>query len=173
MKKFILLLFITLPSPLLAQSLFDKLENNDKIKSLVVNEKMFELMSKVKIDINDKEMQQYLSLLKKLDELKVYKTEDLKLVNEMKNTVVSYLKINPLDELMRMHNDGKNVKFYAKSSLNSSNVKELLMFIEGDTKNTTTVILSLKGDFNLDEIALLTDKMSIPGGEDLKKVTKK
>ena len=32
--------------------------------------------------------------------------------------------------------------------------------------------MSLIGNFDLNEISILTDKMRIPGGEDLKKATK-
>jgi hypothetical protein len=35
---------------------------------------MFELMSKVKVDASDKETQQYMNLIKKLDNLKVLTT---------------------------------------------------------------------------------------------------
>ena len=45
------------------------------------------------------------------------------------------------------------------------------MFIEG-AKNGDTVLMSLTGNFDLNEISVLTDKMRIPGGDDLKKATK-
>lgn len=173
MKKLVIVLFVVLPSFMFAQTLFDKYEDNDKIKSFIVKEKMFEMMSKVKVDAKDKEMQQYLNLLKKLDNLKVFITQDVKLSADMKSTVSSYLKSNPLDELMRMNTDGKNVKIYIKSGANSSIVKELLLFMEGDLKDTPTVILSLTGDFNLDEISSLTERMNLPGKEELKKASKK
>jgi hypothetical protein len=45
------------------------------------------------------------------------------------------------------------------------------MFIEG-SKSNETVLMSLTGNFDLNEISILTDKMRIPGGDDLKKATK-
>jgi hypothetical protein len=45
------------------------------------------------------------------------------------------------------------------------------MFIEGG-KSNETVLMSLTGNFDLNEISILTDKMRIPGGDDLKKATK-
>ena len=59
-----------------------------------------------------------------------------------------------------------------KSGSTDTQVKELLMFIEDGSKADETVLMSLTGDFALSEIAILTDKMKIPGGEDLKKATK-
>ena len=157
-----------------AQGAFDKFEDKADVASVVVNKKMFEMMSKVKADPKDKEMQQYFNLLKKLDNLKVFTTSNAKLGADMKATVNSYLKSNPLEELMRVNGDGKNVKIYVKSGTNENIVKELLMFIEGaNMKDASTIVLSLTGNFSLDEISMLTEKMNLPGGDDLKKASKK
>ena len=155
-----------------AQGAFDKFEDKEGVASVIVNKKMFEMMSKVKVDAKDKEMQQYMNLLKKLDNLKVFTTSNAKLGADMKATVNSYLKSNPLEELMRVNGDGKNVKIYVKSGASSNQVKELLMFIEGANAKNETVLLSLTGNFDLDEISALTEKMKLPGGDSLKKASK-
>lgn len=173
MKKIAILLLVVLPTFLYAQTSFDKFEDKDGVNSVIVSKKMFELMSKVKVDAKDKEMQQYLSLLKKLDNLKVFTTNSSKMSSDMKSSVTSYLKSNPLEELMRANSDGKNVKIYIKSAGSSSIVKELLLFMEGDLKDTPTVILSLTGEFDLEEISSLTERMNLPGKEELKKASKK
>lgn len=151
------------------QSLFDKFEDQDKITAIIVNKKMFELMSKMKV--SDKETQQYVDLIRKLDMLKVFVTEsDLK-ANEMKAVADKYLKSANLDELMRVNQGGKSVKIYVRSGGKDTQVKELFMFVEGTPKEQT-VLLSLTGDFDLNDISLLTDKMNLPGGDDLKKASK-
>ena len=40
------------------------------------------------------------------------------------------------------------------------------------TDNDDTVLMSLTGDFDLNEISTLTNKMNIPGGDVLKKASK-
>ena len=175
MKNLVVVIAFLLSSAVsFAQGTFDKFEDKDGVATVVVNKKMFEMMSKVKVDVKDKEMQQYMNLLKKLDNLKVFTTSNTKIAADMKTTVNSYLKSNPLEELMRVNNDGKTVKIYVKSGANENIVKELLMFIEGaNMKDASTIVLSLTGNFNLDEISVLTEKMSLPGGDDLKKASKK
>jgi len=90
---------------------------------------------------------------------------------DMKVTSDKYLKTAGLDELMRINEKGKNVKIYVKSGSSDQQVKELLMFIEGSGKEET-VLMSLTGNFDLDELSALTDKMNLPGGAELEKAGK-
>jgi hypothetical protein len=111
-------------------------------------------------------------LMKKLDNLKVFTTTNTKIAADMKLSAEKYMKTAGLEELMRVNDSGKNVKIWVKSGSTDTQVKELLMFIEDASKADETVLMSLTGDFALSEIAILTDKMKIPGGDDLKKATK-
>lgn len=172
MRKFIITVVVVLVSnTFFGQSVFDKFDGQDDVTSIIVNKKMFELMSKVKMDATDKQAQQYLNLIKKLDNLKVFTTKSTRVENEMKAAADKYIKTSGLEELMRVNENGRNIKILVKSGASDSQVKELLMFIEG-AKNDDTVLMSLTGDFDLNEISVLTDKMRIPGGDDLKKATK-
>ncbi|CAM4101721.1 DUF4252 domain-containing protein [Flavobacterium sinopsychrotolerans] len=171
-KKIMLtLVFVFVSSPFFAQAAFDKFDGQDDVTSIIVNKKMFDLMSKVKVDASDKETQQYLSLIKKLDNLKVFTTKSTRVEGEMKVVADKYIKSAGLEELMRVNENGRNIKILVKSGSTDSQIRELLMFIEG-AKNDDTVLMSLTGNFDLNEISVLTDKMRIPGGDDLKKATK-
>ena len=171
-KNFIITLFFALASQAFyAQSAFDKFDGQDDVTSVIVNKKMFDLMSKVKVDASDKETQQYINLIKKLDYLKVFTTKNSKIEADMKNTADKYIKTAGLEELMRVNDGGRNVKISVKSGATDSQVKELLMFIDG-AKTNETVLLSLTGNFDINEISVLTDKMKLPGGADLKKASK-
>ena len=173
MKKIIITILVALVSnTFFAQTAFDKYDGQDGVTSIVVNKKMFQMMSSVKVDANDKETQQYLSLIKKLDNLKVFTTTNTKLSADMKSTTEKYVKTAGLEELMRVNDGGKNVRILVKSGSTDNQVKEVLMFIENASKQNETVLMSLTGSFDLSEIAILTDKMKIPGGDDLKKATK-
>ncbi len=169
MKKVILITLLVLASNGFAQSVFDKFDNQDDITTVIVNKKMFSLLSKV--NPTDKESKQYIELIKKLDNLKVFVTSSDKKADDMKATADKYIKTSGLDELMRINNKGKNVKIFVKSGANDTQIKELLMFIEGSGKEES-VLMSLTGNFNLDELSALTDKMNLPGGDELKKAGK-
>mgnify|MGYP006343492975 FL=1 len=172
-KKVLLTLIVVLSSnTFFAQSAFDKFDGQDDVTSIIVNKKMFELMSKVKVDASDKETLQYMNLIKKLNNLKVFTTQSTRVQGEMKSSFDKYIKTAGLEELMRVNDNGKSVKIMVKSGAKDSQVKELLMFVEGG-KGDDTVLMSLTGDFDLNEISILTDKMNIPGGDDLKKASKK
>lgn len=168
---FLSILFVFMASPLFAQGAFDKFDGQDDVTSVIVNKKMFEMMSKVKVDVSDKEMQQYHRLIKKLDNLKVFTTKSARVEAEMKATAERYMKTANLEELMRVNDNGRSIKILVKSGAKDTQIRELLMFIDGG-KGEDSVLMSLTGDFDLNEISVLTDKMRFPGGDDLKKATK-
>jgi peroxiredoxin len=173
MKKIIITVVVALVSnAFFAQSAFDKYDGQENVASIIVNKKMFQMMGSVKVDANDKETQQYLDLMKKLDNLKVFSTTNAKVSADMKSTTDKYIKTAGLEELMRVNDSEKNLKIWVKSGSTNSQIKELLMFSEKPNKENETVVMSLTGDFNLSEVSVLTDKMKIPGGDDLKKATK-
>ena len=168
-KLFFTLVVILSTSTFFGQTAFDKFDGQEEITSVIVNKKMFALLSKMKVE--DKETQQYVNLIKKLDNLKVFVTTNNKKADEMKLTSDKYIKSAALEELMRINEKGKSVKIFVKSGASDSQVRELLMFIEGSGKEET-VLMSLTGDFDLNELSVLTDKMKLPGGDDLKKASK-
>jgi hypothetical protein len=161
-----------LPTFFFGQAAFDKFDGQDDVTSIIVNKKMFQMMVSFKTDNKDKDNQQYLDLIKKLDNLKVFTTNSTRVTADMKVTSEKYMKSAGLEELMRVNDNGKNIKISVKSGTNDSQIKELLMFMEGSSKGNQTVLMSLTGDFDLNEISVLTDKMRIPGGDELKKATK-
>lgn len=173
MKKYIIPFVILLYSSVFfAQASFDKYNDQDDVRTVVVNKKMFDLMSKVKVDASDQETQKYMTLIKKLDNLKVYSTNNAKRAQDMKGTAEKYVKSAGLEELMLVNENGKNIKISVKSAASGGTINELLMFIDGANNTDETVLMSLTGNFDLNEISILTDKIRIPGGDDLKKATK-
>lgn len=170
MKKIILIFAFALASGhLFAQSVFDKFDDNEKITTVIVNQKMFKMMGDTAA--KDKDAREFMALAKKLTGLKVYVTTDNKLSDDMKVTSDRYIKTAALEELMRINDKGQNIKIFVKSGAKDTQVKELMMFIEGSGKSQT-VLLSLTGNFDLDELSALTDKMKLPGGEQLNKAGK-
>lgn len=170
-NKILLTLAVILStSTIFAQSVFDKFDGQEDIATVIVNKKMFSLLSKM--EVKDKEEQQYVNLIKKLDNLKVFVTNSDKKADDMKAVSDKYVRTSALEELMRVNEKGKSVKIYVKSGATDSQVKELLMFVEGAGPKDQTILMSLTGDFDLNELSVLTDKMKLPGGDDLKKASK-
>src|SRR5690606_14584419 len=97
---------------------------------------------------------------------------DTKNRTDMKATVDKYLGTKKMEKLMRDSDAGKNEKIYVNSGGSKTQVKELLMYIDGKGSDES-VIVSVTGNFDLNDISALVDKMNIPGGEELKKASKK
>lgn len=169
MKKLFMTILLMMPMVFFAQGPFDKFDGQDDVTSVIVNKKMFQMMGNVK----NKESQQYLNLIKKLDNLKVFTTSNTRVTSEMKAAADKHIKSAGLEELMRVNDKGQNIRIMVKSGSGETIVKELLMFIEGAGKDNETVLMSLTGEFDLNEISMLTEKMNLPGGEQLNKAKSK
>ena len=83
---------------------------------------------------------------------------------------------------MEVKDDGTEVKFYVQEGKDADHVKELLIFvtgidkkmddkieINGKQRKIETVVVSMTGDIDLNEISKLTQQMNIPGGQHLDK----
>lgn len=172
MKKIIIYVALMVSSLAFSQNAFDKLEDKEGVESIVVSKKMFEMMSKVKVDAKDKEMQQYMNLLKKLDNLQAVYTSQSKLSGDLNGAVSSYLKANPLESITTTTQDGNVIKVFGKTDANQTNVKEVLVVVNGDFNGVKTSVLNIKGDFPLSEVALIVKKLNIPGADVLNKISK-
>lgn len=176
MKKLaIVLVLAVLPYVSNAQNNFDKYESMDGVSSVIVTSKMFKLLSKIDIESKDKEVQEYMNLVEKIDNIKVFATDNDDVGKKMKADVAKYLKSSTLDELMRVNSDGKNVKFYSKPGRDEDHVSELFMFLDGVKENgngPNTVVLTITGDIDLKQVSKIADHLNVPGGEELKNVKK-
>tara|TARA_R100001369_G_scaffold92711_1_gene139278 strand:+ start:9776 stop:10369 length:594 start_codon:yes stop_codon:yes gene_type:complete len=169
-KNIIAVLVAVLPFIGFSQSMFDKFEDLDNVSAVVVNESMFKLLSKINVEVDDKEAQDFMDIAQNLKNLKVFITEDKKISADMQVTMEKYLKSSSLQELMRVKDKDANVKFYIKSGKDEDHVSELLMFVTGikngnveiNDRKFETVLLSLTGDIDLNKIGSLTQKMNLP-----------
>lgn len=174
MKKFSLaILALILPFISGAQT-FDKYESMKEVDAVVVTSKMFKLLTKIDLNADDPETQAYIDLIENLREMKVLSTTKENIRQQMALDVASYIKKGSMEELMRVSEDGKTVRFYYKPGKNDDYVSQLFMFMEGEDKNKPmSVILNITGEINLAQVSKLANDFKIPGGEELEKVETK
>ena len=176
MKKLtILIALILAPMVASAQNAFDSFEDEKDVSSVVVTKNMFKLLSKIDLESDDPEVKEYMELVDNLDNIKIFTTENASVAKRMDAAVTSYVaKSSALAELMRVKDDGKNIKFYSKEGKNENFVSELLMHLTGDVDGKNmTVIMSITGNIDLKQISKLTKDLNVPGSENLKDIDKK
>lgn len=176
MKKIALIIALAiLPMASWAQNAFDSFENEKDVSSVVVTKNMFKLLSKMDLNSSDPEAQAYLKMVNDLDNIKIFTTENPAVAKKMDDAVGKYISSSKsLGELMRVKEDGKNIRFYSKEGKNENYVSELLMHLDGmvDGK-ATTIIMSITGNIDLKQISKLTEELKVPGSAQLKDIDKK
>lgn len=170
-----------LPLTGMAQNdVFEKYSDNADVTYVNIKPKMFQMIAKIGIDTEDAEAQAYMDMVKSITSFKTIVTDNKVIATDISKWVKS--RSASLEELMEVKDDGTNVNFYVKEGKDSDHVKELLIFVNGIDKvmkesveingkqrKIETVVVSLTGDIDLNEISKLTQKMNIPGGQHLEK----
>ncbi|WP_445736882.1 DUF4252 domain-containing protein [Mariniflexile sp.] len=185
-KKIIVLVMAILLLPLsgMAQDIFEKYNDNSDVTYVSIKPKMFQMIAKMGINVDDPEAKAYMDMVSSITSFKTIVTDNKSISGDIAKWVKS--RSSSLEELMEVKDDGTEVKFYVKEGKDSNHVKELLIFvngiskvmkesveINGEQRRFETVVVSLTGDIDLNEISRLTDKMNIPGGSHLDKKKKK
>lgn len=188
MKKYtvtLLMAIMLLPLTSMAQDIFAKYAESPDVTYVSIKPKMFQMLAKMDINTDDPEAQEYIKMVNSITSFKVITTDNKTISTDVTSWVNS--RKNSLEELMVVKDDGVNMTFYVKEGRDSDHVSEFLMFVDGlsaITKDANiemngkkrefeTVVVSLTGDIDLNQISKLTQKMNIEGGEHLDKKNKK
>ncbi len=151
----VIMLFITNIG--FSQSIFDKLEDLDDVSTVVITKDAFDLLRKFP-DMQSKDMKVF-NVVKGLQELRVFTTEDVAMSSKMESMANSVIKKGGLTQLMRVKEKGSRVKIYVKSTKNKDVVNEVLMLVNGNQEKgvPSSVIISLIGDININELSKIAN----------------
>ncbi|MBT8263625.1 MAG: DUF4252 domain-containing protein [Bacteroidia bacterium] len=175
MKKLVIVMLVMLVPFIGSAQTFDSYEGEKDVTSIVVTKNMFKLLAEIDLESDDPEVKEYLELVNNLDNIKIFVTENADIASRMTADVKKYVSsAKGLNELMRVKDEGKNIKFYSKEGKSSSYVSELLMFMEGDIDGKEgSMIMSITGNIDLKKISKLTKDLNVPGSDELKKIENK
>lgn len=164
-----------------AQNVFEKYSDDSDVTYVSIKPKMFQMIAKMGINVDDPEAKAFMDMVNSITSFKTLVTDNKAISADITKWVKS--RTSSLEELMEVRDDGSEVKFYVKEGKDADHVKELLIFvngldkkmgengvtINGEQRKIETVVVSLTGDIDLNEISKLTEKMNIPGGQHLEK----
>ena len=154
-----------------AQTEFDKFEDVKGVQSLIMNQKMFKLLSKVDLNAKDADVQAYKSLVDNLKNIKMFTSDKQDVMAQMATAMKSYLNKGGLEELMRASGDEGTAKFYYKPGKNDDFVSEFVMFLNGNVDGENrAVFFQLTGNIDLKQISKLAQEFDFKGSSELKNV---
>lgn len=147
---------------------FDRYENKPGITSVIINKNMFKLMTKLDLDSKDKEVQEYVELIQNLKDIKIFKTNNSEMSDELNKDAESYAKKNNLEELMRMRDGDKKISFLFKPGKTDDEITQLFMHITGVEEENETVLIIINGLIDLKQVSKLANDLNVPGADSLK-----
>lgn len=167
-----------------SQSVFDKYEDMENVVSMVVNEKMFGMLSQMNVGDNDPNAS-YIQMIKSLKSLNFLTTDDPKTAALLGKDINKYIQTSGMQELMRIRENEGLVQIYVLDGKDANHFSELLMFVKGklpiDVSNTVTnttinldsntpktLMVHIIGEVDLRQVKGLTSQLNIPIGNSIK-----
>lgn len=182
MKKIYVVLFMLGTLFLSAQSIFDAYANNEEVSYVSISPKMFQMLGKMSVSSSDPEAAEFLKMVQSIRNFKVLVSANAAISDEMMEWVTQQVLEKKLEELMTVKDVDSDIHFYVKESGQEDLVEQLLMFAFDKTggasapvvrgKKVESVLMLLEGAIDLNQISKLTEKMDLPGGEQLKRAGK-
>lgn len=146
---------------------FSKYENKPGIDAVIINKNMFKLMSKLDLDSEDEEVQQYIDLINNMENIKIFKSSNLDMRDDLLADANSYVKNNKLEELMRVQEDGNKVSFMFKPGRTDDEIKQLFMLVDGMDQKNETIVIIINGLIDLRQVSKLAKDLNVPGAGSL------
>lgn len=168
MKTILILILSALISGYAVAQDFSRYENNPSVSSVVINKKMFKLMSKFDLDSDDKEIQSYMKLIENLEDIKVFKTNNPEMRKQLNADAEAYANNNNLEELMRANEGGQSIRFMFEPGSTDDKIKQLFIHVNSIENKEETVVMIINGLIDLRQISKLASDLKVPGADSLK-----
>ena len=165
-----------------AQSPFETYKSSEEVSYINVSPQMFLLLSKLKVNTNDPDTQAFFDTVQQIRGFKVMSTQQAAIAEQMAQWVSAENQTSDLEPIVNLNEGEVRVSFSAAFTDDPNRVKRLIMYVEGlqkvaeennlqlDAENLEYVLLEIKGNIALDQLARLTDLVDIPGGQFLQKL---
>jgi hypothetical protein len=174
--KFSLILFLTAPLLMDAQSpidrIFEKYNGQEGFTSVNISKDMFQMFSSMG-DAKDTSTMEMKKIMDQLTGLKVL-TCNADTVKQAKatafyNETVAVLPGSVYKELMTVNDEGQNMRFLSKQDA-TGKIQEMVMLTKGKHE---VVVLSITGSIDLATLSKLSKRMNIHGLDQLEKMKDK
>jgi len=165
---FSLIFFALFTKPLHAQdaieTYFDRYMEDEDFMVVYISSKMFSMVSKLDIELDDPEAEVFLEMVSDLKGIRILSTE-VNAGNYYKDAVKS-INTTSYETLMTVRDEGENVRILIKEDIDGD-IGELLLLIGGSDE---FMLMSIIGKIDLDKISQLSKQLNIDGVEHLEKI---
>lgn len=177
MKHLFCICFL-LASNLHAQDVFKRYATHEEVTHLSLSPQMFQLLSKFNVSTSDPESQAFITMIQSLRHFRVMSTKNAQISLAMEEWLKKEIDQTALESVLNLTEKGVKVQFAAVYGEDEATVNRLLMYVQGlqdymDNEasiqlNTETrfdfVLLEIAGKIDLNQVALISQLVEIPGG---------
>ena len=165
MKFNITIFFLIFNISLFSQTDFT-IELKEDISKIKIGSNVFDLLSKFQITFGDKDMQEILDQLRKLNSITSYSSKTFDGSSSIESSFNDYILSSELTQLIEFKEDNYIVNTYTIENEDSV-IEEISMLVK-NSNNLNTIYLQIRGDIDLMQIVKVVRKLDVPGGDFLK-----
>ncbi len=162
-KLFITTALLLMPALFFAQDAFDKFEKDVNVTSVIVGKKTFTMLANTKFNASDENTKQGVEMIKQITGLRIFTTQEAATAAELKSAATQYAKSVGLEDLMQLKESGSQIRIMVKDGATESQLTEILVLVTGSKQKQETMLISVTGNFNLDQISEMLESKTVTG----------
>lgn len=172
--KVLAIIFVMIPTIVVAQSDFDKLyekyAGKDGVTSINISPEMFQFLGGIDMSDSSEDAKDAQNVMEQLSGLKmlVYETPDGKTLNDFYKEVKKALPFKNYAELMSINDEDSDIKFLVKKQ-GKDRISEMLMIVKSDDE---VLVMSMLGDLDMNAISEIGKSLDMKGMDNLDKINK-
>ena len=157
------------------QTIFERYIKNQEVKLISITPKMFKMLGKMSLNINDLEAKEYIDMVNSITNFKVLISPNKKIVDEMLIWVNREVADNNLIQLNNKKDSKSNIFLFVKEGKKNNLYQKILIYKDKEKETSINnlsfnkneevgILIFLEGQISINKTSKLIEQFNIPIG---------
>ncbi len=182
MKKYFLALLVTITcGTLFAQDIFERFYDYEDVTLVSLNDQLFKIIANMQLDLDTPADEEIYDIISNIRSFNLIESRNGKVNMELKKWLNSCTNHGYV-ELMNIRDHNSDVRFYVKQGEYQNTFEQFVMYVSNiddlpgvpeEINALETVVFSLEGDIDINQISDIANRLDFPGAEIIKESVEK
>ncbi|MCY4300007.1 MAG: DUF4252 domain-containing protein [Flavobacteriaceae bacterium] len=182
MKKLLLNFLITITcGTLFAQDIFERFYDYEDVTLVSLNDQLFKIIANMQLDLDTPADEEIYDIISSIRSFNLIESRNDKVNTELKKWLNNCIN-DGYTELMNIRDNNSDVRFYVKQGEYQNTFEQFVMYVSNmddfpgvpkEIQALETVVFSLEGDIDINQISEIANRLDFPGSEIIKESVEK